>query len=155
MTFNFDLQRFDEDFEQALLEKFRVFRIALNELTDSLFLSSASNRLMTAAEREKLAGIESGAQVNVLEKIQRGGVDLPVVNKTVNLSSQLVLDTVPSTLEGAIWLEVTDGDPQIVLHHAGEDFTVTGGGLSDLYYFTSAGRNLVKNYCRRQPLIWQ
>jgi hypothetical protein len=44
-----------------------------------------SDENYTTAEKQKLEGIESGAQVNILEGVQYGGVDLPIHNKKVNV----------------------------------------------------------------------
>lgn len=44
-----------------------------------------SDENYTTAEKQKLNGIESGAQVNVLEGVKYGGADLPIVNKKVNV----------------------------------------------------------------------
>ena len=46
---------------------------------------NGTDRLMTAAEGTKLAGIAAGAQVNVLEGVQVNGSDLPITNKKVNV----------------------------------------------------------------------
>lgn len=46
---------------------------------------NGTDRLMTAAEGAKLAGIATGAQVNVLEGVQVNGTNLPITNKKVNV----------------------------------------------------------------------
>ena len=40
---------------------------------------------MTGQEKEKLANVGTGAQVNVIEKVQKNGTDLSISNKTVNV----------------------------------------------------------------------
>ena len=45
--------------------------------------------LMSEAEHTKLSGVETGAQVNVLEGVQKNGTDLTITNKKVNI----VVDT--------------------------------------------------------------
>lgn len=45
-----------------------------------------SSNDFTATEKAKLAGIAAGAQVNVLEGIQRNGANVPVTNKIANIS---------------------------------------------------------------------
>lgn len=47
--------------------------------------------LMSNDEHTKLSGISSGAQVNVLEGVQKNGVDLPIVSKKVNIIVDNVL----------------------------------------------------------------
>lgn len=44
-----------------------------------------SEGLMTGQEKEKLANTDVGAQVNVIEKVQKNGTDLPITNKMVNV----------------------------------------------------------------------
>ena len=41
--------------------------------------------LMTGQEKEKLNDIETGAQANVIEKVQKNGTDLTITSKTVNV----------------------------------------------------------------------
>lgn len=44
------------------------------------------SRLMTSAEGTKLAGVDDGAQVNVIEKIKVNGVEKTPTNKEVDLT---------------------------------------------------------------------
>lgn len=46
---------------------------------------NGTDRLITAAEASKLANIDSGAQVNVLEKVSVNGTELTITNKGVNV----------------------------------------------------------------------
>lgn len=59
------------------------------ETTADLVVETTNNKVMTAAERTKLSGIESGAQANKLEGVQLNGTDLTITNKKVNI----VVDT--------------------------------------------------------------
>lgn len=45
----------------------------------------AGSRLMTEAEGEKLAGIDEGAEANVIEDVKLGGVSLQVTGKAVDI----------------------------------------------------------------------
>ena len=51
---------------------------------DSNYVHTDNNSTTTL--KTKLDGIDSGAQVNVIEKIQKNGADLSIVNKTVNIT---------------------------------------------------------------------
>nr|DAO00741.1 MAG TPA: hypothetical protein [Caudoviricetes sp.] len=48
---------------------------------------NGTDRLMTADEGTKLAGIAAGAQVNVIEAVKVGGVALDIADKAVNIES--------------------------------------------------------------------
>lgn len=48
---------------------------------------NGTDRLMTEAEGDKLGGIATGAQVNVIESVKVGGTALTVVNKAVDITS--------------------------------------------------------------------
>lgn len=48
---------------------------------------NGTDRLMTAAEGTKLAGIAEGAQTNVIEAVKVGGVALDIAGKAVNIES--------------------------------------------------------------------
>lgn len=52
---------------------------------DSQIGYTGTEKLITTAQSEKLAGIAEGAQVNVLEGVQVNGSDLPVTAKKVNI----------------------------------------------------------------------
>ena len=54
-----------------------------NFITDKNYVHTDNN--FTTSLKNKLEGIDSGAQVNVIEKIQKNGVDLSIVNKTANI----------------------------------------------------------------------
>ena len=55
-----------------------------NFVVDSNYVHTDNN--FTTTLETKLNGIASGAQVNVIEKIQKNGTDLSIVNKTVNIT---------------------------------------------------------------------
>ena len=62
---------------------------------------NGTDRLMTAAEGTKLSGIETNAQVNVLEGVQVNGVDLPIdANKKVNVVISGKADKVAGAING-------------------------------------------------------
>ena len=48
---------------------------------------NGTDRLMTKAEGDKLGGIATGAQVNVIESVKVGGTALTVANKAVDITS--------------------------------------------------------------------
>lgn len=52
---------------------------------DSQIGYTGTEKLITTAQSDKLAGIAEGAQVNVLEGVQVNGSDLPVTAKKVNI----------------------------------------------------------------------
>lgn len=51
---------------------------------------NGTDRLMTAAEGTKLAGIETGAEENIIESVQVNGTALSVTNKAVNVEIPLL-----------------------------------------------------------------
>lgn len=57
----------------------------LNGKVDKVTGKQLSTEDYTTAEKDKLAGIAAGAQVNVLEGVQLAGSDLTITNKKVNL----------------------------------------------------------------------
>lgn len=62
---------------------------------------NGTDRLMTADEGTKLSGIETGAEVNVLEGVQVNGVDLPIdANKKVNVVISGKADKVAGATNG-------------------------------------------------------
>ena len=62
---------------------------------------NGTDRLMTAAEGTKLSGIETGAQVNVLEGVQVNGTDLTIdANKKVNVNISGKADKVVGATSG-------------------------------------------------------
>ncbi|MBQ1571071.1 MAG: hypothetical protein IIZ78_08115 [Clostridiales bacterium] len=61
---------------------------------------NGTDRLMTAAEGTKLAGIATGAQVNVLEGVQVNDSDLPITDKKVNIDITGKADKVTNATSG-------------------------------------------------------
>ena len=58
----------------------------LNGKVDKVSGMGLSQNSYTTADKDKLAGIANGAQVNVIEAIQNNGVAVPVSGKTVNIT---------------------------------------------------------------------
>ena len=59
-----------------------------HKLSVDLTENGTTNKVFTATEQTKLSGIESGAQVNVLEVVQVDGVDLTITDKKVNITGK-------------------------------------------------------------------
>lgn len=59
---------------------------ALEGKVDKVSGKGLSTNDYTTAEKNKLAGISAGAQVNVIESVKRNGTALTVTNKTVDIS---------------------------------------------------------------------
>lgn len=57
------------------------------EIEAGYVAKNGTDRLMTAAEGTKLAGIAEGAQVNVIEAVKVGGVALDIADKAVNIEN--------------------------------------------------------------------
>lgn len=57
------------------------------KFTDTTYTASTTDKdgLMSATDKEKMDGIESGAEVNILESVQVNGTALSVTNKAVNI----------------------------------------------------------------------
>ena len=58
----------------------------LNGKVDKVSGMGLSQNSYTTADKDKLAGIANGAQVNVIEAVQNNGVAVPVSGKTVNIT---------------------------------------------------------------------
>jgi hypothetical protein len=59
---------------------------ALDDKVDKVSGKGLSTNDYTTAEKNKLAGISAGAQVNVIESVKRNGTALTVTNKAVDVS---------------------------------------------------------------------
>lgn len=92
---------------------------------------NGTDRLMTAAEGTKLAGIATGAEVNVLESVSVNGTPLTITNKGVNVT--IPLTTINSKDRNGTLTEVTptnnaidfsdiafDGDPNKLYQKSGD-----------------------------------
>lgn len=66
-------------YNSALLTSGMVSSSVLPDATQS------TKGAMTSADKTKLDGIDDGAEVNVLEGVQKNGTDLPITNKKVNI----------------------------------------------------------------------
>ena len=81
------------ELEKVIIDNEEVVSTALNDLQDrkadinDVVLKSEYNPI-TDEEREKLETVESGAQVNVIEKVTLFGNEVPVNDKTVALDFQ-------------------------------------------------------------------
>lgn len=62
-----------------------TIEIPVASYDDTATPTTYSEGLMTGQEKEKLANVGTGAQVNVIEKVQKNGTDLSISNKTVNV----------------------------------------------------------------------
>ena len=56
-----------------------------------------SSNDFTSAEKTKLAGVNEGAEVNVIDTIMVNGVAQPVTNKSVNLSVSADVETITTS----------------------------------------------------------
>ena len=57
------------------------------ETNADIVRETTNNKIMTSAERTKLSGVASGAQVNVIEQIEVNGTVIQPVNKKVSFST--------------------------------------------------------------------
>ena len=62
-----------------------TIEIPVASYDDTATPTTYSEGLMTGQEKEKLANVDAGAQINVIEKVQKNGTDLSISNKTVNV----------------------------------------------------------------------
>lgn len=104
---------------------------ALEEKVDKEQGKGLSSNDYTDTDKNKLAGIEAGAQVNALEGVQMRGVDLPINNKKVNINNTpLVFDateyrynTVPSEiLEAVKQGDIVIADGNMFAYRRAEDY---------------------------------
>lgn len=64
----------------------KVISEALDDKVDKVSGKGLSTNDYTTAEKNKLASIAAGAQVNVIEAVQKNGQALAITNKTVNIT---------------------------------------------------------------------
>lgn len=76
----------------ALQETIDKTKELLGGKVDKVAGKGLSSNDYTAAEKSKLSGISSGAQVNVIEGVQVNGVDLAVSGKKVNIDTSAFID---------------------------------------------------------------
>ena len=99
----------------------------LNELdskVDKIVGKGLSTEDFTTEEKDKLGTIESGAQVNVLEKIKINGVDIPI--DSTDKSSNI---TLPIESEYTIVFDGINDTFDLPSDIEGKDLTVTINGL--------------------------
>lgn len=80
---------------------------ALNKKVDKVSGMGLSQNSYTTTEKNKLSGIESGAEVNVIESVKVNGSPLPVSGKAVNVDLSTYAKT--SALNDTI-TQIKDGD---------------------------------------------
>lgn len=105
---------------QGIFDAFAsLIRNKFNSLIDDLVATNvpattSTSGLMSAEDKTKLDGIANNAQVNVLEGVQMNGTDLPISNKTVNVSVPTITPA-DSTTDGTTGLvNMPHGDKQIL-----------------------------------------
>ena len=103
--------------------------------------------VMSSIDHTKLSGIESGAQVNVIEKIQINGTDQTITSKTVNLPAY---PTALPASDVSAWAkaankpsynldEVSDGDTRKLSNYKTIDSLKSKGTSSVPVYFDASG----------------
>lgn len=78
-----------------------------NKLNADYIESGNANKVFTSLEKQKLSGIASGAQVNVIESIAVNGTDLTITNKKVNIQLN-TLDALTDAQKAALNSGVTE-----------------------------------------------
>lgn len=86
-----------------------------------------NSRLMTNVEGDKLAGIAEGAQVNVIEKIEVNGKEMPITNKTLALT----IDVDFPEVDGRLINAYLDGKDLVLELENADDISVD---LSELFF---------------------
>ena len=76
--------------------------IDLSNYVEKIAGKQLSTEDFTSAEKTKLAGIDEGAQVNVIEAVQVDGTALSVASKTVNITLSGKVDKVTTATSGNI-----------------------------------------------------
>lgn len=121
---------------------------ALNDKVDKVEGSS----LMTSTEHDKLSGIESGAEVNVLEGVQINGNDLTITNKKVNIAIDTTFNTTSNNpaQSQAIANFVNSSISSNTAYFLGTYNLVSdlGGSISDTH---SDVGNEIKTYLQNNP----
>ena len=117
-------------------------KIKATFVADASYVHTDNN--YTTADKTKLTGIETGAEVNAIETIQKNGTDLSITNKTVNI-------TVPTNnnelLNGAGYQtaqQVSDAITQAISGITGISFEIVqtlpaSGDSSTIYLVPNSG----------------
>ena len=82
------VERLNDNFTE-LDERNTDTQAVLDDKVDKETGKGLSSNDYTTAEKNKLAGVNAGAQVNVLEGVQVNGTDLPISGKKVNIPYDL------------------------------------------------------------------
>jgi len=88
-----------------------------------------SQNSFTDAEKTKLAGIASGAEVNAITSVQKNGTALPINNKTVNVTVPTAVSQLTNDADFASKKFVTGVKKQL----AGRKFVFIGDSYGDGY----------------------
>lgn len=88
---------------------FETLNTAIGTKVDKVEGKGLSTEDYTTEEKTKLAGIEEGAQVNVIEEVQVNGTALTVTDKKVNV-------VIPAAAEYSIAKDANSGDYAAVYH---------------------------------------
>ena len=89
---------------------------------------NGTDRLMTAAEGTKLAGIAEGAQVNVIESIKVNNVEQTVDSKAVNIAVPVADDTSIAITENKIGIKAVDVQKLFIAE--GDVLIIDGGNAN-------------------------
>lgn len=80
----------------------KAVNIDLSGKVDKITGKGLSTEDYTTAEKTKLSGVETGAQVNIIEAVQVNGTALNVASKTVNIDLSGKVDKVTTATSGNI-----------------------------------------------------
>lgn len=128
----------------------KIIKAELDTKVDKESGKGLSTNDYTTPEKNKLGGIESGAQVNIIETIQKNGIPISASNKTVNIivptnTNELTNGagfqnaTQVNALINAALVDVTGIDFQIVEHlpstgKKGTIYLVSNSGIDNNIY---------------------
>lgn len=85
--------------------------VSMYVVTPSINGVGGTNGSMLATDKEKLDGIEAGAEENVIETVKVSGTALQVTNKAVNIETETAYD--PSTNKIATMSDVESATPNV------------------------------------------
>lgn len=80
----------------------KVIKSALDEKVDIVQGKGLSTNDYTDSDKQKLSGIDAGAEVNVLEGIKVNGTDAVITNKVASISVPIVDPTLDGTSSNAV-----------------------------------------------------